>query len=236
MKQSDFPLTIIFDIDGILIDNIEFEDAVTTYIIRMLAHARDISLEDASCYWFETLEKHRDHREWHDYGLHCRSLGINDAWKQAHESCCSLLKRFAGIEDALQAARFAGRRWIASDASEWVANFKLNATGLTEHFDKVISSSRWATNKGEKDYWYHVAELMTSPNTPVVFVENRYDRIASALSVLERCVCIWVQTPDHAKELGFYPLNVEQCHKKRVIVATHESLGSLLNKLLSERI
>lgn len=236
MGYNDLPLTIIFDIDGILVDNLEFEDAVRTYIIRMLAHARDISFEDASCCWFETLENHRNHSEWHDYGLHCRSLGIHDAWKQAHESCRNLLKTFAGIEDALQAAHFAGRRWVASDASEWVANFKLSAAGLAEHFDEVISTSRWSMNKGEKDYWYHVVELLPSPNTPVVFVENRYDRIAAALSVLERCVCIWVQTPDHAKQLGFCPLNVEQCHKDRVIVATHESLGSILNKLLSERI
>ena len=235
MDNSDFPLTIVFDIDGILVDNIEFEDAVTEYIIRTLANTRNISLEDASCCWFETLEKHRDHREWHDYGLHCRSLGINTAWKQAHESSQSLLKKFAGIEDALQAARVAEHRWVATDASEWVANFKLSATGLTENFDEVISSTRWALNKGQKDYWHHVAELLPNPSTFVVFVENRYDRIESALSVLERCICIWVQTPDHAKELGFCPLNVERCYRNSVIIATHESLGSILSKLLSDK-
>ena len=232
---KSIPVTIIFDVDGILVDNVQFEEEVTTYIIRRLAEKKKIGMEQARQRWFATLEGHRDHPEWHDYALHCRTLGIGDVWRHAHESCRKMLKKFPGVDQAIDIARQGGRCWVASDATRWVVDFKLAEVDLKRHFDEVVTASRWTLNKGEKEYWEKLARLLPKEDSPLLFIENRYDRISAALDVLRQCVCVWVRTPDHTEKMGFRSRS--KCsynEEKSVVVSTHESLASTIGELLSE--
>lgn len=233
--ENSLPMTIIFDVDGILVDNVQFEEEVTSYIVQKLAEAKKIGLNEAQRCWLGTLEKHRDHPEWHDYALHCKALGIENAWKEGHELHRETLTKFAGIDEVLDVARRAGRCWVASDATRWVVDFKLAQVGLNDYFDDVITASRWKLNKGEKEYWRQLGKLLPCENAPVLFIENRQDRIATALEALKNCICVWIQTQDHAEIRGFRKPDTRLYRESQsVIVSTHESLASTVSELLSE--
>jgi FMN phosphatase YigB (HAD superfamily) len=228
--------TVVFDIDGILIDNVGFERAVTEYIISKLAEKRRISIEEATKNWCGTLEKNRNHPEWHDYALHCESLGMGSIWKEAHELFRHMLRKFNGADEAITVARKYSNCWAASDATKWVIDFKLSAVGLAKAFDEIISITRWTLNKGQSDYWRKVVELLPNEGSPVIFVENRFDRIEAAQEVIEQCVSVWVCSPDHTEEMGFRQRGVTKNRLRRpVITSTHESLAYTLHGLLAER-
>ena len=216
-------MPVLFDLDGVLVDNVAFEQKVTARIIEHLAAVRHIAHSAASEIWMQTLRCHQDHPLWHDYGLHCRSLGIGGYERKVHRECLSLLQRLPGIDEALGAARGFGPLWLASDATRWVVDLKLGAVQLrSDLFSHVFSSDYCHAHKGCSEYWQMVRGHLPGPDSPLVFVDNRIDRLATALMHLPQCHGIWVDTADHPSSIGFQDVSL-RTHK--VQACSHAELA-----------
>ncbi len=219
-------IPVLFDLDGVLVDNVDFERAVTSHIIQQLATERGIAEPDAEVIWKTTLEAHRHHARWHDYSYHCQSLNLGDFWRKAHRSSSHLLKKFSGTDDAIEAARKIGPVWLVSDATRWVVEFKLAISEIEQdYFSEIFTVDRCKTNKGEPDYWKVVKEkMLPERNAGPIYIDNREDRLRVARGVLPEMVGVCVDADDHPVSLGFGELN-----SGRVFAhSTHESLHSVL--------
>jgi len=140
--NRDERVVVAFDLDGVLVNNVTFEYAVTNYIIQKLSLTKNISFEEAQKEWNQVLKVHHSHPRWHDYSLHCDLLALGDIWKEAHLKNSSLLKKYDRVDDAISIARNRCNCWIITDATEWVANFKLSCIGYSSTFSEIFSSSR----------------------------------------------------------------------------------------------
>ena len=101
-------IPVLFDLDGVIVDNIAFENAVTRTIIRQLAAVRNIHESEAESLWKSTLESHRGHARWHDYSFHCDALDLGTAWKKSHTSCGHLLRKCPYADQAITVANDIG--------------------------------------------------------------------------------------------------------------------------------
>jgi FMN phosphatase YigB (HAD superfamily) len=196
-------IPILFDLDGVIADNVEFEEEVTKRIIEVLSQIRNISLLESLSLWNETLEKHRYHYRWHDYGLHCRALSLDDIWKEAHISSQSLLRKCTHIDRAISVAREMGPCWIVSDATDWVVEFKLKVLGLEADFSEIFTVDRCGNHKSSDEYWAIVEKSLPTKQCPVILIENRYDCIIASCNILKNCAAIFVKWPDHPTKIGF---------------------------------
>jgi phosphoglycolate phosphatase-like HAD superfamily hydrolase len=160
-------IPVLFDLDGIIVDNLNFEEEVTRRIIEILSQSREISIRDASILWNETLEKHRYHPRWHDYQFHCQALSLDDVWKEAHILSQGELCKCAKIDEAILSAKKFGPCWIVSDATDWVVEFKLKNLGLEKQFTEIFTVDRCANHKGSVGYWNTVEKNLPSERCPV---------------------------------------------------------------------
>lgn len=224
---------VLFDLDGVVVDNVGFENDVTRSIIQRLAADRNLSYTAAAGVWNHTLELHRTHARWHDYSYHCEALDLGDFWREAHRSSAHLLKRCIGAVDAMAAARHIGPAWLVSDATEWVVRFKLAVVDIDPAaFSELFTVDRCSTNKGQPEYWRCVKQVMSGAGfTALVYVDNREDRLRVADEVFPAMVGICVDAEDHPVSLGFGEKN----GSSTFLHATHESLGSTLTRLAEDR-
>lgn len=198
------PVPVIFDLDGVMVDNCHFERRVASLIVDELARQRDWSLERAESEWNACLERHRDNVRWHDYSFHCEKLGLGEIWKRAHIESRQLLSSFPQIQDVLKAVSMYGEPWIASDATSWVIRFKLETVGIAMHrFVEIFSLDRCGVAKKHDDYWLAVRDQLASRESVCVYIDNRLDLLAHASSILPHVRPIWLPTPDHPQSLGF---------------------------------
>lgn len=224
-------MPILFDLDGVLVDNTAFERAVASLITERLATVKGLDFGSATRLWLDTLESHRSHPRWHDYGLHCAVLDLGDYWKQAHIQSRDLLRRFEGVDVALQLAQRAHECWIVSDALDWVVEFKLRAVDLLEPFVEIFTVDRCGSNKRTANYWKVVEALIETKQGSTVFIDNRMDCIEAACDALARCTAVWVDGPDYAAEIGFGMAEGES-YNQSVIHSTHADLAKTLSGLL----
>ena len=188
---------------------------------------------DANTIWHATLKNNREHPRWHDYSLHCESLGLGDAWRLAHENNVHMLSTFAGVEQVLEVAEAQNEMWITSDASEWVVKFKLKCVGIdSDRFAELFTVDRCGTNKSSPRYWESVRQLVKKSR--LIYVENRLDKIHSALQVIPNCECIWVNEAEHGNVYKFGPIDPTLVQDAQVREAVHGKLKIELENLISE--
>lgn len=227
-------IIIAFDLDGVLVDNVAFEHSVTNYILKQLSYKKNISFEEAQIEWNRVLQLHNTHPRWHDYSLHCEHLDLGDIWKDAHLKNAHLLEKYPHIDVAISIASSRCKCWIITDATEWVAMFKLSSIGLSSAFSEVFSSSRCGYSKSFDDFWDSIALNLPSHSSPLVFIENRLDNIHMAKRHIARCLPIWIDTPDHSQEIGFHALRMNTNETEKLQVSTHDSLPERLNEIIEK--
>ena len=195
---------VLFDLDGVIIDNCRFEQRVTSFIISELASKRGWTLNQAETAWKASLSENRDAPRWHDYAFHCENLGLGNVWQTAHIASRRFLSPVPNIEKALAVASHCGGCWIASDATLWVIHFKLQAVGIDANtFVETFSLDRCGLSKTRDEYWLAVRDCLTPKTDFCVYVDNRLDLLAKASAIIERIRLIWLPTPDHPDSLGF---------------------------------
>ena len=227
-------LFTIFDLDGVLVDNIAYERAVTEHIVRAISFSRMLSFEEALSLWNKTLAAHAQDPRWHDYSVHCAALGVPDVWQSSHRDMGHLIRQMPRAAEAMAIAHLAGSCWLASDATSWVALFKLHAAGFDlQEFEEIFTLDRCGVGKGHPGFWACLAGCIGDSNAATIYVDNRLDRLIAATSILPNCRMVHIAAEDHPSSLGLFPEPVlsEQMHVCRV---THERLPEALQSIARE--
>ncbi|SIO35426.1 FMN phosphatase YigB, HAD superfamily [Singulisphaera sp. GP187] len=221
----------IFDLDGVLVESLDFERAVSDLIVQTIGIDRHLSRKEAERLWLSTLRTHRDHPRWHDYGLHCSALGLTDEWKSFHEQVRQLICPMPSVLESLQSSHYAGSCWLASDATQWVVEFKLRAAGinLTE-FDEVFTLDRCLASKGHHEFWEKVKACVPNEETHLIYIDNRDDRLLTAAEVLPKCSLVKIIAEDHPTSLGLF-FRKGSLTDTRVYQAASSDLPSVLKSI-----
>jgi FMN phosphatase YigB (HAD superfamily) len=224
----------IFDLDGVLIDNVAYECAVTDLIVKAISKSKMMTFDAALSKWNERLATSSEDPRWHDYSLHCAALGVSDASQSSHEAARYLIRQLPKAVDSIRIASEMGECWLASDATNWVACFKLEAAGIDPHqFSQIFTLDRCGVSKGYDEFWECVAGCIDDSDTAVIYIDNRLDRLLTAAKTLPRCRMVHVAAEDHPSNLGLFPkpASVDQLQIPRV---THEHLPEALQCICRE--
>lgn len=191
-------IVTIFDLDGVLVDNVAFEHAVTDCIVAELACRRKIRDDEARGVWHKQLEKSAGHARWFDYAFHCEALGLEEVYREAHWASGHTLNVCEGIEAAVELAKKHGECWIATDASGWVTAFKLQTLRIPAYlFSEIFDSTNCRAHKGMPEYWRAVHGMLSARQAHGILIDNRSDRLSAAQAVIKSLDCILVDAEDH---------------------------------------
>lgn len=224
-------LYILFDLDGVLVDNVAFERAITSHIIDEISRLRHIPIQDARLAWDLELTRNKSDPRWHDYGFHCSALGVPDVWRTSHQQMQYLLHAMPGAVESVETAKKIGNCWLASDATDWVVRLKLDAAGFdSSTFQEIFTLDRCHTTKGDATYWLTLKECMGQPNSQSIYVDNRLDRLIVAAEVLPNCQLVHVDADDHPLSLRLFP-EVESPKNLRINRVSSIGLAKILRSL-----
>lgn len=231
MGASGCPNRVLVDVDGVLVDNTPFENAVTEFIVKQLAATSRISLSTAWSVWRDELTRTRHSAQWYDYDFHCIRLGIGRIAGDAHQAA---MARLLPVCDALvtwrcfQAMRI--RVEVVTDAPQWVAQFKLRKFGMTD-YAVLTSSAGTSVTKQEPDFWRRLL-VPGAEMGRVAIVDNSVENIAAAMTVFQGARFILFDHPEH---VGTLDASVAACRRNGLAtpralmrVDSHEQLRGAL--------
>ncbi len=198
MKKNK--LLVFLDVDGVLLDNYYFEEAVTNFIIEYIARSKSISSVEALELWRRSLIKEKLSSKWYDYDQHCSNIGIDPITIKAHESAKRKLRLVPGARQTWNFLReLVANIYITSNACRWVVEFKLDNLGLGGYVD-IFSSQHISITKNDPNFWLQVKPIITKGNTKIV-MDNVIENILGATQVTDNLTCIFLDRPEHSVSL-----------------------------------
>ena len=235
MKKNK--LLVFLDVDGVLLDNYYFEEAVTNFIIEYIVRSKSISLVEALELWRRSLIKEKLSSKWYDYDQHCSNIGIDPITIKAHESAKRKLRLVPGARQTWNFLRELGANiYITSNACRWVVEFKLDNLGLGGYVD-IFSSQHISITKNDPNFWLQVKPIITKGNTKIV-MDNIIENIFGATQVTNDLTCIFLDRPEHSTSLpkGIRPLsNYKKARGMGIhIVYNHVQLRKIVAELMRD--
>jgi len=219
--------------DGVLVDNNAFEPVVANYIVSRIAKMMDVKRIQAQIMWEAELRKTSGHSRWYDYDFHCRNLGLPPLAESAHRNARAFLRTVPGsLETVEWLLKHGVVPVIATDASLWVARFKLASLGLSFPFQ--ILTSRDGHPKQTRSYWESHAERLHRIK-PIAFVDNRKSNLMAAMAGTEIRLFAHLAIDEHVmKREDVACLESRQGTDARLVsVETHSELLNVLKIRLS---
>jgi FMN phosphatase YigB (HAD superfamily) len=228
---------VLIDIDGVLIDNIVFENKVTEFLISRLAENRQVEAKTAREYWERELNQTRDDPKWYDYDFHCNNLGLPSIAKDAHLHALPYVKVVHGAFNTWNYLTSRGAcKIVVTDTREWIAKLKLKKASL-DNYEQIYSSAERVSTKDMEAYWFAIKhELPTRSET--ILVDNRISNIKVARRIIKPLKPIYFKFDEHVSTLhvSFKPKYREYQTMDFYVptVKTHDQLTELLKSFLGE--
>lgn len=166
--------TVLFDLDGVLVNNVTFDSEIENCFVENISIRSSLSTENARSIWDLYKANQINNRFLYNWEYHARVFGFEtDFVRLIHRKAQSLLKPYPNANDLLSA--LVGRRQaiVVTDATRWVAEFKLKSTGLYGLPHIIISQDEAESCKVESKFWSYVLQHAAN----FIYLENRKDRI-----------------------------------------------------------
>ena len=229
--------TVLLDCDGVIVDNREFEQRVTSIVIENLAGKARISRGEAAALWKKELQATKGSPRWYDYTYHCNRLGLNgDALVMAaHEDARDSIRSVPGASETLALFDQLGLAVsIVTDATRWVVDFKLKALEIDPPFSIFASSDAGAT-KATANYWKKLVELQPGLR-PMMFVDNRQVNLISAHGLFPKVSLVRFAMDEHVTTLSrsVAPRSESAANTTVITVTNHRQLRSWFRNYLPE--
>jgi FMN phosphatase YigB (HAD superfamily) len=176
----------IFDLDGVVIDNREFEANVHDILVSELAIRRSCTREAARELWEAQLQSSFGNVRWADYAFHCEALALGEVYREAHYASSFLLMMNPDAQRCLEEAAMQGPLWLATDATGWAWRLKLESLGVPfDVFEETFDLDRCGVPKHHQQYWKIVEERREQRALTVRYFDDRPDCLAAAAAVLQ---------------------------------------------------
>lgn len=196
----------LIDLDGVLVDNVAFENNVLLEISKELSLREKITVAKAEQILFNQIKKPVEGRNRFRYDFQCQQLGLEDrVWKNAHENCKNNLTLFRDTIKLLEIINGLKqkRTIIVSDSGHWTLEFKLKHTMLKDRVSKYYSQDDFQAYKGEIKYWRELflkENIASQSYQKIFYLENRIDRIQTLKNYRPDIIGILVMQSEHLEQ------------------------------------
>lgn len=167
---------VLFDVDGVLIDNRKYEEKNLEYIFNFMSKKMRISYDEAKNRFWAVTKDHRNKKEWHDWRIYCEKLGLGDVWREAHIKNVDYLKIMDGAKELLERLHKRCQLVIASDAIRDVVEIKLKHLKLIDFFDLIVSQDEAGEIKRDTKFFTYILKRLHLDPEDCFCVDNRLDR------------------------------------------------------------
>lgn len=205
-KYSHKKYCLLIDLDGVLVDNVEFEERVLLKISEAIAIKKNITNNDAYNLLKAEISRPVKGRDRFRYDYQCKKFDIDDTvWQNAHIECSNYLKRFDDTEMFLREVTSLKSYdiIIVSDTTRWVLNFKLDTLNISNFNVSTYSQDEALSFKGEKKYWDKIFETMREKNlrySDIIYFENRLDRIENVKKWYPELLGVLILQSEHLEK------------------------------------
>jgi HAD superfamily hydrolase (TIGR01509 family) len=163
--------TVLLDMDGTLLD-LRFDNYFWQELIpQQYAQTRGMSLPAAHAELAPRFEAHRGQLNWYCTDFWSRELQLNVAALK-HEARAHI-RWLHGAENFLRAMRAASKRLLlVTNAHHDSVRIKSAQTGLSQHFDVVISSHRYGHPKEHATFWQQFHREHPFDSARAIFIDD----------------------------------------------------------------
>ncbi|MEM5793744.1 MAG: HAD family hydrolase [Candidatus Aenigmatarchaeota archaeon] len=170
-------MIVIIDLDGVLIDNLIFEEKVLEYFFKRISKKYKVSLKEAKKIFFKFAEKLEGTKEWHDWRIFSRELKLGKTWKEAHLKNLKYLKLIKGSKKFLLKLKKDEHKLIlASDAIKPIIKMKIGYFELEKFFDDIVSQDDTKCIKSDTKFFEFILKKWKEPKENFIIIDNRLDR------------------------------------------------------------
>lgn len=217
---SDAP-TILIDCDGVIVDNVKFEQYVTNGIIRAYVERTGSTYSDGEARWRRELSTTRGDSRWYDYAFHASRIGLDGTKvaRDAHYAARGLLQIVQGADKTLGLLQDYGLPvCVVTDATRWVVEFKLDALGLSQMLS-IFSSTDADTTKAKTEYWAKLSKRYTDFD-PRALIDNRQVNLSAAGRTFVTPHLVQFEKDEHVMTLSEAPTS-ERIGDEPIQVVVH---------------
>ncbi len=190
----------LIDLDGVLIDNSSFENAIIKKFAKKLSLTTSSSEID-SLKNIESIIKSTINDPT-KYTWEYISSKINlptDYWKKIHEESKDELKIINGTNELLRLIH-KYKIIIVTDAVRWVAEFKLSLLNINKNIE-LFSQSEGLSTKMNSVYWDNLYEMFNINSfANIMYIENRINRILTFMDYDPKAIGLWVENQEHISQ------------------------------------
>lgn len=198
--------TVLLDMDGTLLD-LNFDNHFwQVHLPQRYAAARGVTLETGREELMARYHARAGTLDWYSVDFWETALELDIM--QLKEEVAHLIDIHPHVTNFLAALRASGRRIVlATNAHHKSVTLKMARTGLTPHFDSIVSSHALGAAKEEQAFWQRLADiepfdpartLLVDDSLPVLDSARRYG-IAQLVAVKRP------DTTRPVKDTGDYP-------------------------------
>jgi FMN phosphatase YigB (HAD superfamily) len=215
-------MNIIVDLDGVLVDNILFEEKVLKYILLRISEKYSVTLRKAKKMFWDIGKKYEGKKEWHDWRIFCKELSLGNLWIDAHKKNFRFLKLIPSTKNFLsKLKRDKNKIILASDAIRPVLNMKINYFRLKKFFFLTVSQDDTKTIKNNLKYFRYILRKVRGSVKDYIVLDNRIDRgIETAKKIGMKTIYIMKKEHSHlytppkkSVEPDFTVRNLNQAYK-----------------------
>ncbi len=173
---------LLFDMDGVILDNTYDNNFWQNQIPSVLAKKRKISLEDAKRLAIQIFNFKKNSKDWYDLDYWSNMLDIDiEEQKRAKESY-EKIKLYDASLPCLEKLKNKMKMILITNAHRKTLNIKLEKYDLSPFFDEMVCAHELHYVKEDIQLWYMLKSRFKMDFTKTVLIEDTIKNINTGLS------------------------------------------------------
>lgn len=216
-------MKVIFDLDGVLVDNLKFEKKVLEYFYRRIMKKYKVDRWVAEQLFWNIGKDFEGKKEWHDWRIYNDKLDLGNTWRKAHLTNLKYLKLIPFSKQLLSKLKKEGHVLIlASDAIKPVIDWKLRHFNLKKYFSLIFSQDDTGCLKNNPEYFKKIISRVKGKPSEFIVIDNRLDKGIKSAKKLGM-ITIYIRKKEHShlffkedKKIkpDFYVRNLREVYKR----------------------
>lgn len=171
--------TVMLDMDGTLLD-LHFDDFFwQNYLPERYADKNDLEIEAAKDFLFAEFALHSGTLDWYCLDFWSEKLAMDVA--ALKEDIRHLIQIRSGVLEFLDfLAKNGKKRLLVTNAHDRALKLKMRETGLSAHFDRIISSHDLGLPKEDVRFWDALLQIEFFNKHRTLFVDDSFPVLRSA--------------------------------------------------------
>lgn len=173
---------LLFDMDGVILDNTYDNDFWQNHIPSVLAKNRKIEFEDAKRLAIQIFNFKKNSKDWYDLDYWSNMLDIDIEEQKKTKESYEKIKLYEGSISCLKKLKNKMKMILITNAHRKTLNIKLQKYDLSPYFDEMVCAHELHYVKEDIQLWYMLKYKFKIDFAKTVLVEDTIKNINTGLS------------------------------------------------------